>query len=210
VDRFIAGDVLWPVGESRLHVYVLPEPDLDVDLAALLQRCRRVLEQFDFLVPVAEQWLHTTVQMVTGRPAVAIDEQARQQLTDELTRELTAVRPFVLRAGGPSAGRSGVVLDLDGDQPGDPFLDLYQRVRHAISTVLGPGSIEYGTLPAHLTLAYAGGPGDSGLVQSALRRQVRPATAPMSVRAVHLLDVVQDATTNEYQWTSLASIPLTD
>lgn len=41
-----------------------------------------------------------------------------------------------------------------------------------------------------------------------LRRRVRPSHAGMTVRRVHLLDVVQDADRSEYRWTSVAEVPL--
>jgi hypothetical protein len=59
--------------------------------------------------------------------------------------------------------------------------------------------LEYDTIPSDLTIGYGTGPGDSGRLQSMLRRRVRPSHAAMTVRRVHLLDVVQDAAKSEYR-----------
>ena len=208
MKRVMNGSTTWPAGQTRLHVYVLPDLRVDGDLANLVAGCRSVTAAYPFVSPVDDRWLHATVQMITGRPADAVDDPTRDRLAACLRAELADLPPFTMTAGSPIAGLGGVLLDLDQDRPGEAFHELYTRTRHAIATVLGPDAIDYVTLPPHVSVGYAKDDGESGEVQSRLRRTVRPSHARMSVREVHLVDVVQDTTRCEYRWTPVASVPL--
>jgi len=208
MERFLTPARLWPAGVTRLHVYLLPDLTVDAGLAGLLSRCRAVLDTVPFVAAVPDPWLHATVQMITGRAAAQISTHERQRLVAALTAALADVPACSLTVGSVMASASGVVADMDGDLPGEPFHEIYLRCRQAIADALGPDAIAYETLPPHLTLGYGIAPGDSGTVQSALRRQVRPSHATMTVRQVHLLDVVQDADRSQYRWTPVARIPL--
>lgn len=208
MKRVMNRSTLWPAGETRLHVYLLPELHLDVDLARLVSACRSVTAAYPYITPVHDQWLHATVQMVTGRPADAVDDATRDRLAACLQAELADLPPFTVTAGSPIAGLGGVLLDLDQDLPGEHFHELYTRTRRAISTSLGAGAVDSVTLPPHVSVGYANADGDSGEVQSRLRRTVRPSHARMSVREVHLVDVVQDVARCEYRWRPVARVPL--
>jgi hypothetical protein len=149
-----------------------------------------------------------TVQMVTGRSAQEIGPAERQRLVDALAGVLADLPPFTLAVGSVLAGMSGVLADVDADLPGQPFHEVYIRVRAAIVEVCGPAAVAADTLPPHLSLGYGIGPGDSGRLQGLLRRRVRPSHAVMTVRQVHVVDVVQDADRSEYRWTPVARVPL--
>ncbi|MFD0580947.1 hypothetical protein [Dactylosporangium darangshiense] len=100
-------------------------------------------------------------------------------------------------------------MDLDLDLPGEPFAMLSERVGTAIRGVFGADALRYDPGVPHISLAYAAGPEDSGVVQSQLRRAVRPNRAPLTVGAVWLLDVIQDAGRSQYRWHEpIARIPL--
>ena len=202
---FFAGSRLWPTGTRRLHVYALPDPSADAHLADLMIRSASVLAEHPTVAPVAPQWLHVTVQRVDSD--VTTDQT--QDLVTALQAGLTDIPAFALTAGPPLATTNSVLLDLDGDQPGEPWAMLTAAVRAAIASVLGPQAITAIPDPPHLTLAYGTGDTESGILQDHLRHRVRPARARLSVREVWLLDVVQDPARAEYRWTAGHRFPLT-
>lgn len=204
----MTGGRIWPPGWTRLHAYLLPELRHDHGLAQLVAGCRTTVAAFDFLAPVPDAWLHVTVQPVMGVPAAEIGPGDRDKLVARLTDALADVPAFTLTAGSPQASITVVLADLDGDLPGQPLHTVHGRTRAAIEDVLGPSALAYDALPGHLTLAYATGAGDSGQVQAALRKRVRPGHAPLTVRAVHLVDVAQDVRGSAYRWTPIARVPL--
>jgi hypothetical protein len=199
VDRFITAERTW-LEPTRWHVYVLPDLDTDPALQRLIERARGVMEQYPVLSVVEDAWLHATVQMVTGRAGEAVSAAERAALVTALQEQVGILPAFTVTAGSVLANGAGVVVDLDQDQPGEPWDVLSSAVRDAILTTFGPGSVDYDPGPPHVTLAYATGPEDSGVVQSQLRRTVRPNRAPMTVNAVWLLDVIQDVDRSQYRW----------
>lgn len=208
VQRFIQGATVWPSGWTKLHVYVTPRPDRDVGLWRLIALSREVMADYPAVVMVPDEWLHATVQMVDGRPAADVDADQRAALVDALHHQVAAVPAFDVVVGPAMANRAGVLLDMDGDQPGEPWAVLSGRVRAAIGEVFGESALSYEPGPPHVTLGYAGGGEDSGIVQSRLRRHVRPGRAGMHVDAVILVDVIQDQAANAYRWTQIARVPL--
>ncbi|MEV6927056.1 2'-5' RNA ligase family protein [Dactylosporangium sp. NPDC051485] len=208
MERFISDARVWRE-PSRFHVYVLPDLHRDQALAGLIGKARTVMAGYPAIAAVPDAWLHATVQMVTGRAGDDITTGQREALTAAVQHRLGGVAPFTVTAGSALANRSGVVLDLDGDEPDEPWTALSSGVRDAITDVFGPGSTDYDPGPPHITLGYAHGPADSGEVQSALRRTVRPSHAPLHVDAVWVLDVIQDPARSEYRWRQpVARIPL--
>jgi hypothetical protein len=208
VDRFITAERTWPEA-SRWHVYVLPDLGTDAALRRLVERSRTVLARCTALSVVPDAWLHATVQMVTGRAGADVTGAQRTALVAGLHEQVGALPPFTATGGSVQADRSGVVMDLDLDLPGEPFAVLGERVRAAIRGVFGDDGVRYDPGTPHVTLAYATGPEDSGSVQSDLRRTVRPSRAPLTVDAVWLLDVIQDAARSQYRWHEpIARIPL--
>ena len=210
MDRFIAGPVVWAAGETRLHVYVLPNLSVNLQLRELVHRIRSVIASYPALSPVPDEWLHATVQAITGAPADGVSLHQRTEMVAALRRQVAGMAPFEVTAGAPIADQAGVLLDLDQDMPGEPFDMLSSGVRAAIGEIFGESALQHDPGPPHVTLGYASGPEDSGVVQAMLRRQVRPGRAPMRVDAVYLVDVIQDAALSQYRWrTPIAVIPLT-
>jgi hypothetical protein len=208
VQRFITGPVLWSPGETRLHVYVLPDLDGDPDLADLIRRSRNVIAGYPAIAPVPDGWLHATVQMIAGVPAAGVHAIQRALLVNALKTRLADVPAFTVTAGPPIATRSGVLLDVDGDQAGGPWTVMATAVRAAIADVLGAPALARDPGPPHISLGYGVGDEDSGVVSGALRRRVRPGRAPLGVRAVWLVDVTQDAERSEYRWEPVSRIGL--
>ena len=208
MDRFITAERIWPEA-SRWHVYVLPDLGTDTAFRRLVERSHTVLARHPALAVVPDAWLHATVQMVTGRAGADVTEAQRAALVAGLHEQAGGLAPFTATGGSVQANQTGVVVDLDLDLPGEPFAVLGERVRTAIRGVFGDEGVRYDPGTPHITLAYATGPADSGVMQSALRRTVRPSRAPLTVDAVWLLDVVQDPDRSQYRWHEpIARIPL--
>jgi hypothetical protein len=74
--------------------------------------------------------------------------------------------------------------------------------------VRGPEATRYPVGVAHLTIGYATGECDSDEVQARLRTEVRPSHAPMTVDAVHVVDVTADTDARTITWDEVARIPL--
>ncbi|MET7339487.1 2'-5' RNA ligase family protein [Nonomuraea sp. NPDC005650] len=200
MDRFIQGNAVWPEGITKLHVYLVPDLELNKELAALVQDCRAVIGRFPGVQIVPDAWLKATLQLITGVTGAEIGAQEREALGEALAAALAEVEPFTLSVGPALAGATGVALDLDQDLPGQRLHECYERVRAAVVSVLGTGSVEYSALPPHLTLGYGLESFDSGPVQEALRRQVRPGRATWLLNEVWLVEVTQDVADNQYRW----------
>jgi hypothetical protein len=152
------------------------------------------------LSQVADEWLHATVHAIDDRAGDQIDRKQQADFIADLQLRLQRLAPFRMTAGSVQANTSGVLIDLDTDQPGEPFAVLSHEVRTATAQVFGQDAIRRRAGPPHLSLGYATGPADSGVVQSRLRYVVRPSHAPMTVDAVYLVDVVQDVERSQYRW----------
>ncbi|MEV0385011.1 2'-5' RNA ligase family protein [Nonomuraea sp. NPDC050643] len=200
MDRFIQDNVVWPEGITKMHVYLVPDLELNKELAALVQDCRAVIGRFPGIGIVPDAWLKATLQLVTGVTGPELGAEEREALGAALAGTLAEIEPFTLSVGPALAGATGVALDLDQDLPGQALHECYERVRAAIVSVLGDGSVEYSALPPHLTLGYGLDSFDSGPVQEALRRRVRPGRATWLLDEVWLVEVTQDVSENQYRW----------
>lgn len=126
MDTFIAGDTLWPEGWTKLHLYVVPDPH---EIKPLVDMYREVIDQFECISPVRDEWLHATVQMIDGRPAREVTPDQGAELEARLREQFSQLPAFAVTAGGAVANRSGVVLDLTPDRD---FTELIHRSRSAI------------------------------------------------------------------------------
>ena len=194
--EFKRGSEAWPVGETLLHVYALPDLHQDQQLAELIRGCRRASAGYP-LTYVEDPWLHITVAQITdavGRSTLA-DE--RQQLASELQNALESVDPFTVTIGSCLSYGSGLIFDVWPDGQMERLTNVVESV---VERVRGPEATRYDTGVAHLTLAYASGDADSDEIQRKLRR-VRPSHAPMTIRSVHLVDVASDPDAKTITWT---------
>lgn len=204
---FFDTDRLWPPGQRMLQLYVLPDLERDHDLAELIGRCREVLSRFPATDrPIPDMWLHVTIQPINHGIFEPLPAATMLRLVDELAAAFAPVAAFRALVGSPLAYPTGVIADLADDTP---FDDLIERSRKAITAVCGPDAATFDTRPAHLTLAYAHAEQDTDLVARALRRGVRPSHAPMTVNAVHLVEVEQVPEQCLYRWTLVQCFPLT-
>lgn len=200
---FVHGRGSWPAGDTVLHVYVVPDLDRDRALAALIDGAGRALSGWPVAL-VEPRWLHITLDQITGRPASAIGHAERATLVERLTTALADVRPFEVQVGSLLSYHSGVIADLDPDEPLD---HLHQQVRSAIGSACGHDATRYEWGVQHLTVAYATGQADSDAAQRALRR-VRPSHAALHIGRVQLVDVAADPDNRTITWDALAAIPL--
>ncbi|MDG4795206.1 2'-5' RNA ligase family protein [Micromonospora sp. WMMD1082] len=210
MQRFITGARTWATGTRKLQVYIVPDLTRDTALHDLVTRTRSVVRP-DFshcLAEVPDEWLHATVRAVAGIPSADISTAQRAAFTSALTDRLAAVPAFTSTAGPPMATMTSVLIDVDGDHRGGPWKALDSAVKAAIADVFGGAASAMDPSPAHVTIGYGVADEDSGRIQSALRKQVRPARARLSVDEVHVVDVEQDATASTYRWETVARIPL--
>ncbi|QKW06928.1 hypothetical protein HUT18_11520 [Streptomyces sp. NA04227] len=206
--KFQHGTDAWKA-DSVLHVYGivdLVDPRHE-PLITLLTKATEVLLDAGFPVcPVEPQWLHITLDQLSGRPASAVPQEEREALVEALNRRLSDVAPLDVVVGSMLAYHSGVIGDL---HPDEEIAALHTAVRSTIRSVCGEAATRYLWGVQHLTAAYAYDHADSDAAQRLLRR-VRPSHAHLHISAVHLVDVT--ATTTEQSktitWEHLAEIPL--
>jgi hypothetical protein len=199
VDRFITPARKWSE-PSRWHIYALPDLTANTALGDLVDRVRTVTSDCQVLSQVRNEWLHATINLVAGRSGRDVTPGQRDALIASLAESVADLRPFSATVGSPMANQVSVLLDVDQDLPDQPWAILSDRVRASIGQVFGPTALTYEPPPPHLTLAYGTGQADSGLLQSQLRRQVRPGHASWTIDRIYILDVTQDAGSSEYRW----------
>ena len=199
MDSFPPRGLEWPAGETRWRVCVLPDRDRDLELFDLIDKARKVFSGFPgALAKVPDAHLNAPVYPVPGSARDANLSSLTALLATELGARLGAMPVFTLLAGPASAETELVLLDLDGDQVGDPWDELTGRVGDAVGRMFGDEAPGLTLPPPHLTLAYGAQPCDSGLIQARLRTQARPALAPLTVDAVHLVVVTQHPDAHTY------------
>jgi hypothetical protein len=201
VDRYLKGAVLWPPGRTRLRVYYVPPAE---PIRPLVDAYACALAPFDFIAPVAAEWLHATVAAVQDRWASEVTPRQLNTVESRLRQELGDLTAFSVQAGGALASRHGVTIDLIPDQD---FVELIRRASGVFTEIFGPAAAGYDGGRPHLALAYGTGPGDSGLVQGRLRNAT-DLRVPLKVAEVRLVEVSQDAVRHHVRWRELAQIPL--
>ncbi|HEV2634527.1 MAG TPA: hypothetical protein VGX23_05240 [Actinocrinis sp.] len=199
MDPFPPRHLEWPAGQTRWRVCVLPDRNRDRELFDLIDKARKVFTGFpNALAVVPDAHLNAPVYPLPGSAQDANVGLLTALLATELGARLGAMPVFTLLAGSTSAETESVVLDLNDDQLGEPWDELSGRVGDAVERMFGDEAPGLTLPPPHLTLAYGAGPCDSGLIQSHLRTQARPALAPLTVDAVHLVVVTQHPDAHTY------------
>lgn len=204
MEPYFTPSRLWPDG-PYLQVCVLPDLDRDKALNTLIDGAQDVLDDFAGIALVPREWLHVTVQACLHQPAAAIPAEDRTRLAHNLAAVLSELPAFTVHAGSLLAGSAGVVLDMSPDGEIDV---LYDRVREVMREALGPQAAAKNSRPAHMAVGYCRSSEDSGIIGTRLRRDVRPSHAPMTVDAVHLVEVTPDPERCQFSWTPVLRIPL--
>ncbi len=194
----------WPAGQTLLHLYVLPNPsDLEACRAAYIP----LLDGDSALAVVPERWTHATLLKI-GIPAAEIAPAMRNTLAERLQQRLAAVPAFELVAGPALVGASAVVLDLTHPTGFDgPWTRLRTAAAEVVVDVLGAGAVARLADRAHITLAYGLGPGDSGQLQSRLRKATG-VRCPVRLDRVYFVDVQQNLELSGYRWKPVAELML--
>jgi hypothetical protein len=200
---FKHGTDRWPDGVAVLYVFAVPDLTRDTELAALVHGSQAVVKDLP-ITPALDEWLHVTIDQVTGAVGRSITQAERDNLAVALREELARVEPLTLTAGSMLSYASGVICDLS---PDDGLSDLHHRVRSVINAVCQPEACRYEWGVQHMAIGYAYGKADSDQVQRLLRR-VRPSHAPLHIDEVHLVDVAADHQAHQITWKHLARIPL--
>ena len=201
MDRYLQGTVLWPPGRTRLRVYYVPPAE---PIKPLVDAYGGALAPFDFIAPVAGEWLHATIAALHDRFASEVTPRQLSAVESRLRHDLGDLPEFTVQAGGALASRHGVTLDLTPDQD---FVELIRRASGVFTEIFDPAAADYDGGRPHIALAYGTGRGDSGLVQGRLRNAT-DLRVPLKVAEVLLVEVSQDAVHHHVRWRELAQIPL--
>jgi hypothetical protein len=183
----------WPQGPTLHHVYYLPDLER---LEPMLAAYDPIVADAGFVEAVARPWIHATMCKITVAPA-GVAPSTIAALTKRLCARLAQRRPVELVAGPAMAGTSSVTIDLTPDAG---WCRLRTAVVAELEAELGPGvaSVSSSERP-HLTLAYGCGPGESGNLQSRLRRAT-DIRVPLLLDRLELVEVTQNFTARTYTW----------
>jgi hypothetical protein len=191
----------WPADWTKLHAYFVPDP---AEINPLVDAYRGVLESVDCLARQPDEWLHSTMMVVDGIPARDVSAGQRAELAERIGQAVAEVPEFTVTCGPAVAGRGTVTLDMVPDKD---FAALTERVKAAAGEMFGPEAVKYTNNRPHITLAYATGDGDSGIIQDKLR-YATDLRATLTVDAVRLVDVLVDAELFQFRWEELAVLRL--
>ncbi|MFB9907842.1 2'-5' RNA ligase family protein [Allokutzneria oryzae] len=186
---------------TLLHVYFVPDP---VEIAPVVDAYRDVLDEVDCVARQPDEWLHATVLMVDGIPTRDVTEQQRADVEQQLRQVLGGLDAFTVTCGPALAGRSSIALDLVPDKD---FMELVTLAKTAAGAVFGKAAVQYSGGRPHISLGYATGDGDSGIIQTTLRAAT-DLRATLTVDAVRLVDTHFDRDLVQFRWEDLAVIPL--
>jgi hypothetical protein len=193
MEEFFGVAKVWPQGPTLHHIYYVPDLER---LEPMFAAYDPIVAGADCVEAVPRPWIHATMCKITVAPA-RIAPSTIAALTKRLCARLAQRSPVELVAGPALAGTSAVTIDLTPDAG---WSQLRAAVVAEIEAELGPGvtSVGSGERP-HLTLAYGCGPGESGHLQSRLRRAT-DIRVPLLLDRLELVEVTQDLTARSYTW----------
>ncbi|MFE9597141.1 hypothetical protein [Streptomyces hokutonensis] len=200
----------WVSGVSVLHLYVVPDPEVDKDLLALIAACRPVLDDYPIWC-LPDDLVHITIEMDAAAPSHQISTAQRAALIAELEVLLADFRSFTVLCGSPIANRTGALLDA---YPDVGIRALQNLAGAALRRVHDTPAIALHGGRGHMALGYAYETADSDPLQSGLRA-ITPSHATLAVSRLHLLDVRWTAHHEpdgsvrwEMTWEPVAILPL--
>lgn len=191
----------WPADWTKLHVYFVPDP---VEIKPLIDAYRAIVDDLDFVARQPDDWLHATIMVVDGIAARDVTALQRANLTARLAKTVGEIPSFTVTCGPAIAGRSSIALDMVPDRD---IAALISRVRAIGAEVFGDEAVKYSSGRPHITLAYATGDEDSGIVQGKLR-DATDLRMTLTVDSVRLVDVLLDAELFQFRWEELAILKL--
>jgi 2'-5' RNA ligase len=190
----------WPPDRHFVTWYVLFDDPRLVDFVASFQR---QLADLTYLDPVPPDALHMTIQGVAY--ADELGDQQIQAIADRARCRCEGLTGFELHLGPLSGFQAGTFLRAG---PWAPVEELRQRLRAAITDVLGPD-----VLPAkeprfkpHISVTYCHADPPADELTDRVSRLRSAEQISTGIHAVDLLDLYRQGRT--YRWTTLAQIRL--
>jgi 2'-5' RNA ligase len=199
MEDFFAGVAdRWPPGQEDYHWHVLPGP---AAARECLSRQYRELTHRPGLAPVADRWMHITVQHFA--PVTRISAGEMEQITDLVQERCAGIAPFAVTAGRAEAWNTGVVCPL---RPGASLRHLWHVTTSAAGEVTaGTQEIRSRVYYPHLTLAYALDHVDHG----PMRAWISDSTAvEVALPVIRLALVAQQHDRREITWRLVDEVPL--
>jgi 2'-5' RNA ligase len=199
MEDFFAGVASrWPAGQEDYHWHVLPGP---AAARQYLSGQYRELTHRPGLAPVADRWMHITVQHFA--PVTQITPGEVEQITGLVRERCAAIAPFAVTTGRAEAWNTGVVCPV---RPGSALRHLWQVTIAAAGEVTGRA---HETRPLvyypHLTLAYAHDHVDHG----PLRAWISDSTAAeVALPVTRLALVAQQHDCREITFRVIDEVPL--
>lgn len=193
MEEFFNPAKVWPQGPQLYHLYYVPDLGR---LAPMLDVYEPIVAGAGCVEPIARPWIHATLCKITVAPA-ELPASTITALAKRLCARLAQLEPLELIAGPAFAGTSAVTVDLTPDAG---WFRLRAAVMAEIEAELGEGTTSFiaGERP-HLTLGHGRGLGESGLLQSRMRRAT-DIRVPLLLDRLDLVEVTQDPVANSYTW----------
>jgi 2'-5' RNA ligase len=190
----------WPFSRHYVTWYVVFR---DPAVQAYAARFQRELADLDCLDPIPADGLHMTIQGVAYRDQlndgqiVAIARRSAERCAD--------LAPFDLSLGPISGFRAGAFVRAE---PWAPVQQLRDRLRNAITDVLGAGALppEGSPFKPHMSITYCHADSPAAPLIERLGRLRSAERVTTTVRSVELLDLYRHDLA--YHWTTIASVPL--
>lgn len=194
----------WSGEPRRYHWLVTFDHDAAVARCAaahapVLARHRGVVD------PVPAAWLHLTLQPLC--PVGHVDTGELDSLAHAAGRELAAQSPVRVQLGPARIDGAAVTLAV---HPEEELATVQHRVAHASRRVLGEqrAPARRSRWWPHVTLAYGAVENDPADDLAAELARTPLPRVEVTIRAVALVDQVQDLHRREYRWRTVATVPL--
>lgn len=182
----------WAQSDGSLHLYALPDEDVQERLTAAAARIDGVAH----LPLVPEAWRHFTVRRLSQFDDLKHAELSR--LAQCLTDELDGLSPVELAVAAPEISDVAVACVAPRNPGWDALVEAAGRAAAAFGgEVLAPP-----TSP-HLSLAYATGDADSDDVSR--RLEGAPEIGAVRLGSVHLVSVTMRPELGWFDWVELAN-----
>lgn len=194
----------WRVGQ-RLYACHLTFERSD-RLHAAVDAYQEALSGVTTLDRIPRRWLHLTMQGIGF--AGDMSRETLDRIVERAGEAVAELDPPTLRLGRAEIAGNGEAVLLPAVGFGE-VTELRETIREAIAAVRGPehvpDSSSGGPFHPHVSVAYANGEADAGMVQ-ALLDSVRTRSPQVTVREVPVLLFHRD--NRMYEWTEMLRIPI--
>lgn len=197
-DHWVRED--WPLGRHYTTWYVVFR---DPAVQAYAARFQGELADLDYLDPIPADGLHMTIQGVAYRDQ--LDDEQIAAIAQRGAERCADLEPFDLSLGPISGFRAGTFVRAE---PWAPVQQLRDRLRNAITDVLGAGALspEGSPFKPHMSITYCHADSPAAPLIERLHRLRSAERVTTTVRSAELLDLYRHDLA--YHWTTIASVPL--